>query len=112
MWLPWAAAAAAARFVKGGQITISACSDFSTNGRNFSKNCVVSAGVLYIFQLPAMIGFLIKFVVKSWRRLQSTRQNWQPLSGRCRKATRAVRDPRRRGPRSEERRVGKEGRSR
>jgi hypothetical protein len=46
--------------VKGGQITISQCSDFSTNGRNFSKNAVVSAGVLYIFQLPAMIGFLIR----------------------------------------------------
>src|ERR1017187_8617785 len=90
--LPWAAAAAAARFVKGGQITIPACSDFSTNGRNFSKNCVVSAGVLYIFQLPAMIGFLIGFVVKSWRVLRSMPQNWQPPSGGWRKAARETPD--------------------
>ena len=50
--------------MKGGQITISQCSDFSTSGRNFSKNAVVSAGVLYIFQLPAMTGFLIGFACK------------------------------------------------
>ena len=48
-------------------MTISQCSDFSTRGRNFSKNAVVSAGVLYIFQLPAMTGFLIVFASKSYR---------------------------------------------
>ena len=57
--------------MKGGQITISQCSDFSTSGRNFSKNAVVSAGVLYIFQLPAMTGFLIKFAPKNWCRVRS-----------------------------------------
>ena len=41
---------------KGGQIRISACVDCATSGRNFSKNAVVSAGVLYIFQLPANKG--------------------------------------------------------
>src|ERR1017187_5697893 len=56
---PLTAATAASRFVKGGQITISQCEDFSTSGRNFSKNAVVSAGVLYIFQLPDMTGVLI-----------------------------------------------------
>ncbi len=61
---PCAASTAAARFVKGGQITISQCSDFSTSGRNFSKNAVVSAGVLYIFQLPAINGVLIGFACK------------------------------------------------
>src|SRR3954451_16273721 len=59
MFEPLTASTAAVRFVKGGQITISQCEDFSTSGRNFSKNCVVSAGVLYIFQLPAMTGVRI-----------------------------------------------------
>ncbi len=44
------------RFTKGGQITISAWVDSATSGRNFSKNATVSDGVLYIFQLPAMMG--------------------------------------------------------
>src|ERR1700722_7452167 len=59
MRVPCAPPTAAAMSVKGGQITISQCSDLSTRGRNFSKNDVVSAGVLYIFQLPAITGFLI-----------------------------------------------------
>ena len=68
MRVPWAASTAAARFVKGGQITISQCSACPASGRNFSKNAVVSAGVLYIFQLPAMTGFLIRSPLESWRR--------------------------------------------
>ena len=71
MRVPLAAATAAARSVNGGQITISQCSEFSISGRNFSKNAEVSAGVLYIFQLPAITGFLIGFVVKSWFRWRS-----------------------------------------
>src|ERR1035441_8447858 len=90
---PLAASTAAARFVKGGQITISQCSDFSANGRNFSKNAVVSAGVLYIFQLPAMTGFLIIFAPKSWRRARWMCRNWRRRSARYPKATLAGRDP-------------------
>src|SRR5205823_2020911 len=54
MFEPLAASTAAARLVNGGQITISQCPLAATIGRNFSKNAVVSAGVLYIFQLPAI----------------------------------------------------------
>src|ERR1035441_10017563 len=92
---PLAASTAAARFVKGGQITISQCSDFSTNGRNFSRNAVVSAGVLYIFQLPAMTGFLIIFALKNWRRFRSPDRNLRLPSVRYRIATRESRDSRR-----------------
>src|ERR1700722_638023 len=56
MRVPCAAWAAAGRFTKGGQITISACVASATSGRNFSKKATVSEGVLYIFQLPAMTG--------------------------------------------------------
>src|SRR5580704_4802901 len=56
MRVPSDPAAAAGRFTNGGQITISACVASATSGRNFSKNATVSAGVLYIFQLPAMMG--------------------------------------------------------
>ena len=50
---------AAAMFVKGGQITISQCSDCLHQRPELLKKRVVSAGVLYIFQLPAIMGFLI-----------------------------------------------------
>jgi hypothetical protein len=59
--VPRVASAAAGRFTKGGQITISACVASATSGRNFSKNAVVSEGVLYIFQLPAMMGRRIRY---------------------------------------------------
>src|SRR5450432_1417608 len=78
MWLPLTASTAAGRFVKGGQITISQCSDFSTSGRNFSKNAMVSAGVLYIFQLPDMTGFLIRFPIKSWCLVKCVPRNFRP----------------------------------
>jgi hypothetical protein len=54
--LPCDDSTAAGRFTNGGQITISARVDSATSGQNFSKNASVSAGVLYIFQLPAMMG--------------------------------------------------------
>src|SRR3954451_16619599 len=95
MFEPLTASTAAVRSVKGGQITISQCSDLSTSGRNFSKNAVVSAGVLYIFQLPAMTGFLIVVAVKNWRRPGGSLRNSQPPSGRYRRAKHAPRDPRR-----------------
>ena len=60
---PTVAAMAAARSIKGGQIATSACAAPATSGKNFSKNAVVSAGVLNIFQLPAMIGFRIEIPV-------------------------------------------------
>src|SRR5260221_4730993 len=66
MRVPCAAATAAGRFGKGGQITISQCPERSTRGRNFSKKLVVSAAVLYIFQLPAITGILIRSLVKNW----------------------------------------------
>src|SRR5271157_6594487 len=64
MFDPCAAPTAAVRFVKGGQITVSQWSAPPASGRNASKNAMVSAGVLYIFQLPAMTGFLIRSVSK------------------------------------------------
>src|SRR5665213_3485243 len=54
-----AASMAAGTFTKGGQITISAWVDFETNGAKVSKKAVVSAAVLYIFQLPARTGMRI-----------------------------------------------------
>ena len=54
-----AADTAAGRFTKGGQITISACVAFETRGAKDSKKAVVSAAVLYIFQLPARTGLRI-----------------------------------------------------
>src|SRR5438132_12372514 len=65
MFDPFAASTDAARFVNGGQITISQWALVATSGRNFSKKAVVSAGVLNIFQLPAMTGFLIRFAVRN-----------------------------------------------
>src|ERR1019366_9873447 len=56
MAVPCAAATAAGRFTKGGQITISACDAFATKGAKASKKAAVSAAVLYIFQLPARTG--------------------------------------------------------
>src|SRR5665811_615735 len=81
---PLTASTAAARFVKGGQITISQCEDFSTSGRNFSKNAVVSAGVLYIFQLPDMTGILIRFALKNFVLARGARRNFRRRSGRYR----------------------------
>ena len=46
-------------FTKGGQITISAWWDLETRGAKDSKKAVVSAAVLYIFQLPARTGLRI-----------------------------------------------------
>src|SRR5712671_537392 len=51
-----AAVTAAGRFTKGGHTTTSAWDEFATNGTNCLKNTVVSAAVLYIFQLPAKTG--------------------------------------------------------
>src|SRR5580704_9480221 len=62
MRVPRAASAAAARSGNGGQITISQYSAPATSGRNASKNIRVSGRVLYIFQLPAITGFLIGWV--------------------------------------------------
>src|SRR4051812_17848626 len=56
MAVPCAAATAAGRFTKGGQITTSAWVAFATKGANASKKAAVSAAVLYIFQLPARTG--------------------------------------------------------
>src|ERR1022692_760925 len=84
MWEPLTASTAAARFVKGGQITISQCEDFSTSGRNFSKNAVVSAGVLYIFQLPDMTGILIRFALKNFVLARGARRSFRRRSGRYR----------------------------
>src|ERR1700690_3387590 len=79
---PLTASTAAARFVKGGQITISQCEDFSTSGRNFSKNAVVSAGVLYIFQLPDITGVLIRFALRSFGLAPAARRSYRRPSGR------------------------------
>lgn len=57
--LPATAATAAAMFTNGGQMATSAWLEPATRGTNFSKKAVVSAGVLYIFQLPAMRGVRI-----------------------------------------------------
>src|SRR5947209_18872925 len=95
---PLTASTAAWRLVKGGQITISQCEDFSTSGRNFSKNAVVSAGVLYIFQLPDMTGVLIRFAVKSFVLARGARRSSPPRHGRCLSVCRARQDAHRRVP--------------
>src|SRR5437764_1638514 len=66
MRVPFAPATAAVKLGNGGQITISQCSDRSTSGLNFSKKLHVSAAVLYIFQLPAITGVLIRSPVRNW----------------------------------------------
>src|SRR2546423_4015055 len=45
--------------VNGGAITISQCVEATTRGLNAWANSNASAIVLYIFQFPAIIGFLI-----------------------------------------------------
>src|SRR4051812_33847518 len=64
--VPCAAATAAGRLGKGGQITISQWPERSTSPLNLSKKLVVSAAVLYIFQLPAITGILIGSPVRNW----------------------------------------------
>ena len=59
---PAVAETAAGMSIDGGQRTISQWVEVATSERNFSKKAVVSAGVLNIFQLPAMTGILISFV--------------------------------------------------
>src|SRR5262249_18706048 len=56
MRVPRVASIAAGRSMDGGKITISQWVAAATSGLNFWKNAQVSLGVLYIFQLPAMMG--------------------------------------------------------
>src|ERR1700719_3574759 len=56
MRVPRVAVTAVARSRNDGQITISQCSDSSTNGRNVSKKDVVPARSLCIFQFPPIRG--------------------------------------------------------
>src|ERR1700730_11883920 len=73
-----AAATALGRLGKGGQITISQCSERSTKGWNFSKKALVSAAVLYIFQLPAITGFLlIRSLLRSWFLFRDDNRNFR-----------------------------------
>ncbi len=62
MRVPRTASMAEGRSTNGGQMTISDWLEVATNGRNFSKKLPASAGVLYIFQLPAMMGRRMKSV--------------------------------------------------
>src|SRR5262249_20828662 len=95
MRVPCAAATAAGRFGKGGQIAISQCSERSTRGRNFSKKPAVSAAVLYIFQLAAITGFLIRSLVRNWFLSRDDIRNFRRPSGPGRQATNAGRAKRR-----------------
>src|SRR5436853_3115025 len=95
MFVPCAAAAAAGRFVNGGQITISQCPERSTKPRNLSKKLVVSAAVLYIFQLPAITGILIRSPVRNWFLSRDDIRNFQRQSGRGPTTWSAVRAERR-----------------
>src|SRR5260370_39475465 len=80
---------AAGRFGAGGQITISQCSERSTRGPNLSKKLVVSAAVLYIFQLPAITGFLlIRSLVRSWFLSRDDNRSFRRQSGRGRTMSR------------------------
>src|SRR5260221_7633454 len=63
MCVPRVAPTAACRFTKGGHITISQCVEPATSGLNLRKKSQVSASVLYIFQLPAMMGMRRIWVV-------------------------------------------------
>src|SRR6266446_6936366 len=89
MRVPCAEATAAGRLGKGGQITISQCSERSTKGRNLSKKLVVSAAVLYIFQLPAITGFLlIRSLVRNWFLSRDDNRSSRRRSGRGRTTSR------------------------
>src|SRR6266852_4358432 len=61
----FAASAAVEMAVNGGATTMSQCFAPGTRGRNDVKNARVSASVLYIFQLPAIMrrrfAWLIRF---------------------------------------------------
>jgi len=59
MRVPWTGFDGRGEARERGTITISQCSDLSTRGRNFSKNAMVSAGVLYIFPIARHDRFLI-----------------------------------------------------
>src|SRR6266481_6801378 len=89
MRVPCAAATAAGRLGKGGQITISQCPERSTRPRNLSKNVTVSAGVLNIFQLPAITGILIRSLVRSWFLSRDDIRNFRRRSGPDRITSRA-----------------------
>ena len=65
MRVPSVAATAAGRFGKVGQRTTSRPSAAATSGRNLSKNAWVSWTVLYIFQLPAINGVLIRSLLEN-----------------------------------------------
>src|SRR3981081_2977946 len=83
--VPCAAVTAAGRLGKGGQITISQFSERSTKGQNLSKKLVVSAAVLYIFQLPAITGFLlIRSLVRNWFLSRDDSRSFRRRSGRGR----------------------------
>src|SRR6266849_2251943 len=89
---------AAGRSTNGGQITISQWVEVATSGLNLSKNAPVSLGVLYIFQLPAMMGRRIRVVgsrewvvgkaksarAKNWLLVKLLCGNCRRPSGRCR----------------------------
>src|SRR5713101_4268408 len=107
MRVPCAAATAAGRLGKGGQIAISQCSERSTRGRNFSKKTAVSAAVLYIFQLPAITGFLlIRSLVRNWFLSRDDNRSSRRRSGRGRTTSRGGPGERRALP--EDRRPGRE----
>src|SRR5699024_3072170 len=55
---PFAASTAAGRHTKGGHTTTSALAS-ATNGFSPLISAIVSSGVLFIFQFPAIIGVLI-----------------------------------------------------
>jgi hypothetical protein len=57
--LPLVASAATRKAVNGGATTTSQWFDDATSGLSFSTKSTASPMVLYIFQLPAMTGFLM-----------------------------------------------------
>src|SRR5450759_413311 len=78
--LPLVAATAAAMFTNVGAITTSQCAAPATRGQNFSKKAVVSLADLYIFQLPAITGFLIRLGLKSSLLFQFELESSRPPS--------------------------------
>src|ERR1700722_12306679 len=84
---PLATSMAACTSVYGGHTTISSRSCPATSGRKSRKYASVSSGVLFIFQLPASIFFLIDVPFRcemekwdcyeeSFRRRARTRSRW------------------------------------
>src|SRR5581483_5901697 len=94
MLLSRVAHAATGTSTNGGQITISRPEVEATSGVNFSKNALVSATFLNIFQLPAMTGVLIGVGLENCFLSQYERQSSRPRSGLYRKVTRACPDSR------------------